>query len=311
MKAARPPVTILGAGTMGAQVALCFAVGGHAVRLWGRRDAALPAARARIAEDLAVLDAHALLRGEAADAVARRIATTTGLAPAVTGAALVLEAVTEDLAVKRRVLKAAEAAADTSALLSSTTSALSPTDLQAGLDRPSRFVVAHFAQPAHLVRLVEVVAGSATSEAAVADCTALLNDIGKLPVRCPDIPGFLWARIQHAILREFASLIGKGLTTPDACDLILKEGYSVRLPAMGCFEHADLAGLDLMNSPAARRVWADLSNATDPEDTPVGALFRAGRLGMASGHGFYDWTVRDPAAFRRGRDAAIIRRLVA
>ena len=103
--------------------------------------------------------------------------------------------------------------------------------------------------------------------------------------------------------------MGKGLTTPEACDKILKLGYAARLPAMGAFEHADLAGLDLLNSDAAKAVWEDLSNVSDPADTPVGALFEKGYKGMSSGRGFYDWNVRDPEAFKEGRDREIVRRI--
>ena len=71
----------------------------------------------------------------------------------------------------------------------------------------------------------------------------------------------------------------------------------------------DLAGLDLINSDAARAVWADLSNVADPGETPVGALFSDGKLGMKSGEGFYDWTTRDPDAFKTARDAEIVRRV--
>ena len=71
--------------------------------------------------------------------------------------------------------------------------------------------------------------------------------------------------------------------TAEACDTILKAGYASRLPAMGAFEHADLAGLDLINSKAAKAVWADLSNVSDPAETPVGELFEAGKLGMKTG----------------------------
>ena len=151
--------------------------------------------------------------------------------------------------------------------------------------------------------------GAASSEQAIQTTIGVLQATGKTPVLCPDIPGFLWARIQHAVLREFASLVGKGLVTPEACDTILKVGYASRLPAMGAFEHADLAGLDLINSDAAKAVWADLSNVSDPGETPVGALFEQGKLGMKSGEGFYNWRDRDPEAFKADRDAEIVRRV--
>ncbi|MEM7026330.1 MAG: 3-hydroxyacyl-CoA dehydrogenase family protein [Pseudomonadota bacterium] len=301
---------ILGAGVMGAQIALSLALGGRQVRLWGRRPEALPDAIDRIEAALDFMIEAGLAASQEREVILARVSTTAEQADAVAGADLVLESVAEDLAIKQAVLRSAEQLAAPSALLSSTTSALSPTTIQGALTRPHRFVVAHYAQPAHLVKLVEVVPGEVTAPEATDTITALLRDTGKTPALCPDIPGFLWARIQHAVLREFASLVGKGLVTPETCDAILKDGYAARLPAMGAFEHADLAGLDLMNGAAAKAVWADLSNVSDPGETPVGELFTQGHTGMRSGRGFYDWTRRDPEAFKRQRDAEIVRRVL-
>ena len=338
---------VLGSGTMGAQIALSLALGGLDVRLWGRREGGLIEAHGRIDEALDFLIAQGLARQEDRKATLGRIRTEPDLAHAVGGArgagsgdagpgdagpggaragdadssgaeaggarlggaGFVIEAVAEDLDVKRELLARAEAVASPDAILSSTTSALSPTDIARDLADPSRFCVAHYAQPAHLVELVEVVPSERTGEATVEAVTALLTRTGKAAVRCPDVPGFLWVRIQHAVLREFASLVGRGLVTPEACDTVLRRGYAARLPAMGAFEHADLAGLDLLNGDAAKAVWADLSNASDPAATPVGQLFAEGHTGMRSGRGFYDWRTRDADAFRRARDEEIVRRV--
>jgi len=302
-------VAVLGAGTMGAQIALSLALGGCPVRLWARRSESLAAARKRVEADLDFVIGSALADPTERDATLARIIPVEDLGAAVSGCRFVIEAIVEDLAVKQELLSRIEALADDDAVLSSTTSALSATAIQSALKRPRNFCIAHYAQPAHLVRLVEVVPGAQTSDATRDATIALLEATGKTAVPCPDVPGFLWARIQHAVLREVASLVGRGLVTPEACDLVLKEGYGCRLPAMGAFEHADLAGLDLMNGTAAKAVWADLANTADPTDTPVGALFADGHTGMRSGRGFYDWRKRDAEAFKRRRDEEIVRRL--
>ncbi len=304
-----PRSAVLGAGTMGAQIALSLALGGAEVTLWARRAASLTDALQRISDAFDFLAAQGLARADDKDNVLSRISASDDLAEAVGSAGFVIEAVAEALEVKQHLLKRAEESAAADTILSSTTSALGAGDIQSALERPSRFCIAHYAQPAHLVALVEVVPGKDTDPATTEAVTALLSNSGKTPVLCPDIPGFLWARIQHAVLREFASLVGRGLVTPEACDTILKQGYAARLPAMGAFEHADLAGLDLMNSAAAKAVWADLSNVTDPGETPVGQLFAEGHTGMRSGRGFYDWTARDPDVFKANRDAEIVRRV--
>lgn len=294
---------------MGAQIALALALGGVRTTLWARREETLPNAEDRIVSALEFLIEVGLVDRDQRTRVKDRLQTNATIADAVGDSGFVIEAVAEDLAVKQSVLKSAEAVAAPETILSSTTSALSATAIQDGLSRPDRFVVAHYAQPAHLVKLVEVVPGRQTAPETTETVMALLRATGKTPALCPDIPGFLWARIQHAVLREFASLVGQGLVDAETCDTILKEGYAMRLPAMGAFEHADLAGLDLMNGAAAKAVWADLSTASDPAETPVGTLFAQGHTGMRSSQGFYDWTKRDPDAFKRQRDAEIVRRL--
>ena len=309
MSAELPVCTVLGSGTMGSQIALSLALGEAQVRLWGRRAGALPLALNRCGAGIDLLAEQGLAKSTDRTVVMGRITAHTDLAEAVAGSGFILEAVVEDVATKQDLLARAEGEAEKGAILSSTTSAISASELQTDLARPENFCIAHYAQPAHLVELVEIVPGKSTSDDTVAGTTRILNETGKTPVLCPDIPGFLWARIQHAVLREVATLVGQGRVTPEACDAILKVGYASRLPAMGAFEHADLAGLDLLNSPAARAVWSDLSNVSDPDDTPVGALFSEGKLGMKSGEGFYDWNVRDPADFKAKRDEEIIRRI--
>jgi len=294
---------------MGGQIALAFALGGRPVRLWGRSLEKSEQARARIAAALDWLAGEGLVAAARIGEVLGRIEVTDDIGAAVRQADFVIEAVTENLDLKRDVLAQAEEHAAGDAILSSTTSAISATALQKNLERPGRFAVAHFAQPGHLMRLVEVVAGKATDAGVVDRVKAVLEGIGKVPVVAPDIPGFLWARIQHAILREFVYLVDRGLTTPEACDKVLKEGYAVRLPMMGSFEHADLAGIDLMSSEATRTVWADLSNERDPLETSIGKLRKAGDLGMSSGKGYYDWQQRDAARFRQQRDEEIVRRV--
>ncbi len=295
---------------MGAQIAVSLAVGGLEVQLWGRREASLGDAAQRIDAALAHMAENGLISRDEVKTARARISLVPDLEEAVRDVGFAIEAIVEDLEQKRTLLRRIEAEADSYTILSSTTSALSATALQEPLVYPDRFVVAHYAQPAHLVKLVEIVPGTATAPETTVAVVDLLSRTGKTPVTCPDIPGFLWARIQHAVLRELVSLIDRGLVDPEECDKVLKEGYAVRLPAMGSFEHADLAGLDLIDSDSSRAVWADLSNVTSPAETSIGRLRREGKLGMKSGSGFYDWNKRDPEEFKRNRDAEIVRRML-
>lgn len=302
------PQALLGAGVMGADIALSLALGGETVRLWGRREEGLAAARERMRANAAFVAGEGLTSGPEAEAALARIEPTTDRSRALDGVEIAIEAISERLEPKQELLAAAETEAPPDVVLSSTTSSLSPSRIAESLARPERFVVAHYAQPAHLMMLVEVVPGERTGEDAIEAISALLRRTGKMPARCADIPGFVWSRLQQALLREFAFLVRRGDVTPETCDTVLKYGFAHRLPVMGTFEHADLAGLELMGE-MAREVWPDLSRDVDPDDGPIGELRRRGETGMQAGKGFYDWAARDPDAFRRARDREIVRRL--
>ena len=299
---------VVGSGVMGADIALSLALGGLTVNLWGRRESGVDEALTRIRNGALGLASEGIVASAEVTMAVGRIAGTANLATATAGARFVIEAVSEDLELKREVLHRVEDVAAIDAILASTTSGLSASSLADGLRDPGRFVVAHYAQPAHLVEVVEVVPGEHTSESTVCFVEDLLRSSGKLPIRVADIPGFAWSRIQLAILRELVSLVQRGAVSVEACDTLMKRGYGSRLPAMGPFEHADLAGIGLTRA-VARIVWPDLANFTVTEGTLIDELWESGRLGMAAGRGFYDWTANDPTEFKRARDREISNRL--
>jgi 3-hydroxybutyryl-CoA dehydrogenase len=127
-------------------------------------------------------------------------------------------------------------------------------------------------------------------------------------VLCRDVPGFLFSRLQSAVLREALALVRDGVASVEDVEAILKLGYATRLPAMGPFEHSDLGGLDLITK-IADTVWPYLDCSQTTQGTPLARLVEQGDLGMKTGRGFYDWSERDPAAFRLRRDREVIRRV--
>jgi 3-hydroxybutyryl-CoA dehydrogenase len=301
-------VAVVGTGAMGSGIALDFALHGLRVNLVGRSPESLGRAQRAIEAALETVVAEGLVPAGEAGAALGRINPTTDRDGAVGEAQYLVEAVPEDLGLKQRLFAELDRAAPPEAVLTSTTSGLSPTAIAAGMGRPERFVVTHYAQPAHLMMVVEVVPGVRTAPATVELACEVLRRTGHLPVVCRDVPGFIWSRLQMAILRECVALVRRGVARPEDIDTVMKFGYAHRLPAMGPFEHADLAGLDLI-AAVAGNVWPDLDCAADPLAGPIGGLIGEGRLGMKSGRGFYDWTERDPEEFRRERDREVIRRL--
>lgn len=297
---------VIGTGAMGPGIAQAFALGGHPTRLVGRSPAGLARGQAHLDRYWSLLvDAHLATAAEVADAQARLDLTLDQVAACQT-AAIVVEAVVEDLTIKHAIFQAISAVAPPEALLASTTSALSATAIATAVDRPERYVTLHFAQPAQLIPIVEVVAGVATSSTTVNRALSLLQGIGHEPVVCANVPGFIWNRLQAAMLREAVALVRDGVASIEAIEQVVKRGYGVRLPAMGPFEHADLVGLDLIQI-VMTGVWPHLDVSSTPATGPIGERVGRGDLGIKSGQGFHNWRERDPAALRQARDAAIIR----
>ena len=200
----------------------------------------------------------------------------------------VIESVTEDLDLKRRVLLEAERHVSAEALIMTNTSGLSIDDLGESMTHPERFVGAHFFNPADLIPAVEVIPGRLTSTVSVEQACQLLKQLGKRPAvlnQC--VPGFVANRIQHALMRECLALLEQGVVGPEALDDIVRYSIGVRLAINGPLRQRDLNGLDT-HLNIARYLYADLADSHTP--SPILESYVAqGRLGRKSGRGFFEW----------------------
>ena len=273
-------VGVVGAGTMGAGIAQVAVAAGHPVRIAD----AVPGAAAR------AVDA---IRGRIKTQVARGrytvdpdkldlipVETVSGLA----GCDVVVEAIVEDLAVKRALFAELEAVLAPDAVLASNTSSLSPTALAAGLRHPGRLVGLHFFNPVPAMRLVEVISGLAT-DPAVADAAAgLATAWGKTVVRSAATPGFIVNRVARPFYAEAWRLLEEHAAPAEVIDAVLTGAGGFR---MGPFALMDLIGHDV-NEAVTRSVWA--SFGYDPRFAPALAqrgLVEAGWLGRKAGRGVY------------------------
>ncbi len=283
-------IAIIGAGLMGRGIALAFALAGRRV--------VVHEADADRSRDLCSQLQQDLRQIGADTATADRITSDASLASAVAGADVVIEAVPEDLPLKRQVFAAIEAAARPDALLGSNTSVIPITQIMDGLRHPARAMGTHWWNPAHLIPLVEVVQGRDTGEAGIAAMMDVLRGIGKMPVHVrKDVPGFIGNRLQHAMWREAIALVEAGVCDAETVDTVVKASFGQRLAVLGPLENADLVGTDL-----ALMVHHYLLPHLDrtPEPQPLlRDLVATGRLGMKSGTGFRTWT---EDAARRVRD---------
>lgn len=279
-------VLVVGAGTMGRGIAQVCATARHNVVLVDADDEAVRDAPRAILDSLRHLASKGRLEEEPEAILGRieRKALARGDLPRDTGASIGIEAVFEDVAVKREVLSRMEAACDPDALLATNTSGIRIARLAGALQAPHRLVGLHFFNPAPRMAVVEVVRAEATSEETFERAVRFVRSLGKNPLLVrKDIPGFVLNRIAMAASNEAIRLVQDGVATAEEIDRGVKGAFGWR---MGPLETADLVGLDVVL--AARR---QIHEATgDPRFEPPVLLHRMvaqGWLGRKSGRGFY------------------------
>src|SRR5689334_42031 len=278
-------VAVIGVGAMGCGIAQIAAQAGHPVHLFDTRLGAAEKARASIAQTLRGLAAKGKFDATAATAAAERIVPVHALGDCVS-AQLVVEAIIEDLAEKRALLRELEKIVAPTAILASNTSSLSITALAAGLKQPQRVVGMHFFNPVPLMQLVEVVSGLATDEAVADMVAATAAAWGKQPVRATSTPGFIVNRCARPFYGEALRLLAERAADVPTLDALLRDAGGFR---MGAFELMDLIGNDV-NFAVTRGVWEACYH--DPRYAPSilqEERVAAGHLGRKSGRGFYDY----------------------
>lgn len=278
-------VGVIGAGAMGAGIAQIAAQAGHRVRLFDNRMGAADQAREKIGQTLAALAAKGKLAPAEAEAAAARILPVHALGDFVT-AALVIEAIVEDLDVKRKLLRELEVVVAPGAILATNTSSLSITALAAGLKHPGRVVGMHFFNPAPVLPLVEVVSGLATDPEAAAVVHATAAAWGKVPVHAASTPGFIVNRCARAFYSEALGLLWERAADAATIDAVMREAGAFR---MGPFELMDMIGNDV-NFAVTKSVWEAYFH--DPRFRPSvlqQERVAAGHLGRKTGRGYYDY----------------------
>ncbi len=279
------PVAVVGAGTMGAGIAQVAAAAGHPVFLFDSVDGAVDKAL----DDLRLRMESSVARGRrSADEAASILELVVGcgwLAECAT-AALVIEAIVEDLDVKREVLAEIEEHTDPETIIATNTSSLSVTAIASGLAKPQRFVGMHFFNPAPVMPLVEIVSGAATSEVYAASAYATAAEWGKQPVRCASTPGFIVNRVARPFYGEGLRLLDEGAADEVTIDAVMTGSGGFR---MGPFALMDLVGLDV-NLAVSKSVFAQsFHDSRFAPHTRQQSLVDAGRLGRKTGRGFYDY----------------------
>ncbi|WP_254546886.1 3-hydroxyacyl-CoA dehydrogenase family protein [Halomarina pelagica] len=290
-------VTVIGAGDMGHGFAVHFALHGREVTLVDHRRSNLDEAEERIREVVEFHDEEGLAPASP-DEVLDRVSFTLDRDAGVSDAEFVLETVPEDLDVKREVFESVAAAAPSDAVLASNTSGIPVTDIAAGNAAADRIVGCHWWYPPYLLTPVEVVRGEATSDETMDRTAAFLEDVDRTPVVVErDVPGFVWNRVQNAVVRECMHLAEEGVASVEDINAAVRDGYARRTAVIGPFETIDVGGLDLYRTVAGN-LFPHLSNADEPSDLFDEYLER-GRGGIEDGAGFFEYDAPASEVTRR------------
>lgn len=271
---------------MGNGIAHVFAQSGFNVQLFDISDDALQRAIATIGKNMDRQIAKELLSEADKAAALDRLQTGTDLGAAVAAADLVVEAATENTAIKFQLFKDLDELAPASCILASNTSSISITKIAAQTSRPDKVIGMHFMNPVPVMKLVEIINGYSTSKETTDSVVKMSASLGKIPVSCNDYPGFVANRILMPMINEAIIALHEGVAGVEEIDTIMKLGMA---HPMGPLQLADFIGLDVCLS-ILNVLHDGLGN---PKYAPCPLLVNmvtAGKLGVKSKEGFYDYS---------------------
>lgn len=278
-------IAVLGAGTMGAGIALVAARSGYDVHLRDVSDDLVARGRRTLEANLAKGVELGKVTPEERDGALARLSAGTELKAAVDGAQLIIEAVPEDLGLKQDVFAQAAEFAPREAIFASNTSSLSIAKLGGGTDRPDRTVGMHFFNPVHVMKLLELVVGPETSAATLAAARDVGERMGKDVIVVRDSPGFATSRLGVLLGLEAIRMVEEGVAAPADIDTAMTLGYG---HPMGPLRLTDLVGLDVRLKIAEYLHTTLGRGAFRPPDL-LRRMVSEGKLGKKSGEGFYRW----------------------
>lgn len=291
MTPSAPHAAIVGGGIMGCDIAAIFAAAGWQVHVVSPTAATRDSLPARVGKALAALQAD-----PAQAAQVRGHARLEDLPWPQVG--IVIEAATEDLTLKRELFGQLEALAPADIPLATNTSSFLVADVGGHLATRSRVLGLHFFMPAHLVPGVEVVRAGFTDSAVAEQAEAIMQRLGKVPIRvAKDITGFIANRLQHALVREALSMVASGVAAPEDIDKAVQYGFGLRFLACGPMLQKEMSGWDT-NYRSGSIIYPTLCNDPRPPDM-FRDLVAQGRAGMKTGQGLWQW---DEDSIQREKD---------
>jgi 3-hydroxybutyryl-CoA dehydrogenase len=286
-------VGVIGAGQMGMGIAHVLALAGIDVVLEDINPEALAAARGTIEKNMHRQASRGMIKDDAVAPALARIRASTSLDD-MQDREFVIEAATEDEAIKRKIFADLCPRLSKTAMLASNTSSISITRLAASTDRPERFIGVHFMNPAPLMQLVEVIRGIATDDATFQAALEMVRRVGKTVAYAEDFPAFIVNRILMPMINEAVYTLYEGVGNVEAIDTAMKLGANHK---MGPLELADFIGLDTCLS-VMQVLYEGLADSKYRPCPLLVKYVEAGWLGKKTGRGFYDYRGEHPVPTR-------------
>jgi 3-hydroxybutyryl-CoA dehydrogenase len=279
-------IAVIGAGTMGNGIAHTFAQSGYKVQLIDISQASLDKGLATITKNLDRMLAKERITDADKQETLSNISLFTDITQGVKNASLVVEAATENVDLKLKIFKQLDEICDAQTILATNTSSISITQIAAVTSRPDKVIGMHFMNPVPIMKLVEIIRGYNTSDDVTTSIMELSKKLGKIPTEVNDYPGFVANRILMPMINESIETLYNGVAGVSEIDTVMKLGMA---HPMGPLQLADFIGLDVCLS--ILNVMYD--GFKNPKYAPCPLLVnmvRAGKLGVKSGEGFYDYS---------------------